>query len=188
VSDIGQSAVEEPVDGDETDEEVEELIDDLEDLEETAPSHEHRQAIRQAIGALNRVTHGRLFGLDDLAQQITGGFILSAPFVVTEEVWSLAAGMNRIQWVITVFIVFGVGYATLYGADHDRDPDQERSILGVPFRYISLLLISYLSVTILAFLLGAPETFEATGFTTAKAISVGAIFSVVGAATADSVF
>jgi uncharacterized membrane protein len=167
---------------------VEELVDDLEDLEKTAESHTERHVIRQTIDTLNRLTHGRIFGLDDLSQQITGGFILSAPFVVTEEVWSLADGMNRVQWAITVVMVFAIGYGTLYGADNDRDPGEERSVVGVPYRYISLILISYLSVSILAFVLGAPETFEAVRSTTAKAISVGAIFSVVGAATADSVF
>jgi len=41
-------------------------------------------------------------------------------------------------------------------------------------------------VAILAFVLSAPTTFDATDATTIRAISIGAIFSVVGAATADS--
>ena len=170
------------------DDDLDELLDDLEELEETSDSHQERHVLRQTIGVLDRLTRGRIFGLDDIAQQIVGGFILSGAFVVTEEVWSLADGMNRLQWAITVVIVLGVGYATLYGANSDRSPRQERGIVGVPYRYLSLIVVSYLSVTILAFVLGAPETFEATELTTAKAISVGAIFSVVGAATADSVF
>ncbi|MFB6133856.1 MAG: DUF2391 domain-containing protein, partial [Halanaeroarchaeum sp.] len=49
------------------------------------------------------------------------------------------------------------------------------------------------SVAILAFAFTAPRTFldgttAHVAATTLKAISVGAIFSVVGAATADSVF
>jgi len=63
------------------------------------------------------------------------------------------------------------------------------------------MLVSYGSVTILAVAFTAPTTFlvgegsvlgDPTTLelaeTTAKAITVGAIFSVVGAATADSVF
>ncbi|MEF8936507.1 MAG: DUF2391 domain-containing protein [Halovenus sp.] len=127
----------------------------------------------------------RVFGLDDLVQQIVGGIGLSAPFVVTEEVWSLAAS---IQWIITVVMVVIIGYGALYRADDERDARWEESIAGLPLRFISLLLVSYLSVAMLAVLFDAPTTFGATPPTTAKAISIGAIFSVVGAATADSLF
>jgi uncharacterized membrane protein len=64
----------------------------------------------------------------------------------------------------------------------------ERSIARIPLRFISLLIVSYTSVTILAFVFDAPDAFDATWFTTFKAICIGAIFSVVGAATADSLF
>ncbi|MHB9285928.1 DUF2391 family protein [Halobacteriales archaeon Cl-PHB] len=129
-----------------------------------------------------------MFGVDDLAQQIVGGFVLSAPFVVTEEVWSLAAGMSWLQGAITVTMVLAIGYGTLYRADHDRDPDQEESIAGLPVRFVSLVAVAYLSVTTLALVFAAPTTFEASRATTVRAISIGAIFSVVGAATADSLF
>ncbi|WP_255767759.1 DUF2391 family protein [Haladaptatus halobius] len=125
--------------------------------------------------------------MDDVAQQIVGGFILSAPFVVTEEVWTLAASMNGLQTAITIFMVLAIGYGTLYRAE-DREADTERAIAGVPLRFLSLLIISYTSVIILAFVFDAPATFGATPFTTFKAICIGAIFSVVGAATADSLF
>jgi uncharacterized membrane protein len=167
---------------------IEELIDDLEDLEESADSPEERRLIRRTIRQVKALSARRIFGLDDLAQQIVGGFILSAPFVVTEEVWNLAAAMNWLQWVITVFMVFAIGYGTLYRADDDRDAEREESIGGLPLRFVSLVLISYLSVTILAFVFDAPETFGAAPTTTVKAVSIGAIFSVVGAATADSLF
>ncbi|MFC6989458.1 DUF2391 family protein [Haloplanus sp. GCM10025708] len=128
------------------------------------------------------------FGVSDVAQQIVGGFLLSAPFVVTEEVWLLAASMNWIRTAITVFIVFAIGYGTLYRADADRDPDAEAEVGGIPLRFVSLVVISYASVTTLAFVFAAPGTFGATPATTAKAISIGSMFSVIGAATADSVF
>ena len=167
-------------------EDVEELIDDLEELEETADSMDERRVIRETIQTLNRLTGGRIFGLDDVAQQIVGGFLLSAPFVVTEEVWSLAAEMSWLQWGVTVVMVFLIGYGTLYRADHDRDVDREESIGGLPLRFVSLILIAYFSVATLAFVLSAPATFDATDASTVRAISIGAIFSVVGAATADS--
>jgi uncharacterized membrane protein len=50
------------------------------------------------------------------------------------------------------------------------------------------MLVSFGSVVVLAFSFAAPEAFGADAFQTAKAVSIGAIFAVVGAATADSVF
>ncbi|MDS0296061.1 DUF2391 family protein [Halogeometricum luteum] len=145
----------------------------------------------------------RRFALADTAQQVVGGFLLAGPFVVTEEVWSLARSMSAVQGALTAVIVLVVGYGALYKAD-DRDPDREKDVLGVPIRFVSLILVSYLSVFILALAFDAPGTFledmaasDGTTFlgfqremlaTTLKATSIGAVFSVIGAATADTVF
>ena len=136
------------------------------------------------------------FRIADSAQQAVGGFLLAGPFVVTEEVWVLAAGMNGTQGALTAGLVALIGYAALYRADTDRDPEVETEIAGIPARFVSLMVVAFGSVTLLAVLFDAPDTFliqqgvtgtELVG-TTAKAVSVGAVFSVVGAATADSVF
>jgi uncharacterized membrane protein len=169
-------------------EEIEDIVDDLEELEERSASHEERRVLRRTIQTLDRISGGRIFGVDDLAQQIVGGFVLSAPFVVTEEVWTLAGGMSWFHGGVTVLMVLLVGYGTLYGADHDRDPDREASVAGVPLRYVSLLFVSYLSVTILAVVFDAPTTFGSSTETTLRAVSIGSIFAVIGAATADSLF
>ncbi|ACM58308.1 membrane protein [Halorubrum lacusprofundi] len=136
------------------------------------------------------------FRIADSAQQAVGGFLLAGPFVVTEEVWVLAAGMNVGQGALTAGLVALIGYAALYRADTDRDPDVEKEIAGIPARFVSLMIVAFGSVTLLALLFDAPGTFlieeGVVGVelwtTTFKAISVGAVFSVVGAATADSVF
>ncbi|WP_227353042.1 DUF2391 family protein [Haladaptatus salinisoli] len=139
------------------------------------------------------------FALADTAQQIVGGFLLAGPFVVTEEVWRLAENMTAFHALMTVGIVFAIGYSALYKADHERDPDREAEVAGVPARFISLMIVSFGSVALLAVVFTAPETFyndslldgptSGRVLTNAlKAISVGSIFSVVGAATADSVF
>jgi uncharacterized membrane protein len=136
------------------------------------------------------------FRIADSAQQSVGGFLLAGPFVVTGEVWVLAAGMNWLQGALTAGIVGLIGYAALYRADTDRDPEVEKEIAGIPARFVSLMIVAFGSVALLAVLFDAPDTFliqeGVTGIelwgTTAKAVSVGAVFSVVGAATADSVF
>lgn len=144
---------------------------------------------------IRRPHRSRQFRPTDSAQQVVGGFLFAGPFVVTEEVWVLAENMAVFNVVATVSVVFAIGYATLYKTDPERDSESEPGIGGIPIRFISLMLVSFGSVTILALLFSAPETFlsATTGSTervqtTAKAVSVGSIFSVVGAATADSLF
>lgn len=149
---------------------------------------------------------GRRYAISDTAQQIVGGFLLAGPFVVTEEVWDLARAMSGAQALLTVVIVFSVGYGALYKADDDRDPDREDDVAGIPVRFISLILVSYLSVFLLAVSFNAPGTFlgdlvtegsyAALGVSlewdvisvTLKAVSIGSVFSVIGAATADTLF
>jgi uncharacterized membrane protein len=134
------------------------------------------------------------FQVTDIAQQVVGGFLLAGPFVVTEEVWTLAIEMGWLHGLATIALAVAIGYGALYGADADRDPDDERDVVGVPIRFVSLMSVAFGSVTILALVFGAPATFladlpamERLGVTV-RAISVGAIFGVVGAAAADSVY
>jgi uncharacterized membrane protein len=135
------------------------------------------------------------YRLADTAQQVVGGFLLAGAFVVTEEVWVLAGNMALPQVGLTVVLVLAIGYGALYQAD-DRDPDREAELGGVPVRFLSLIAVAYLSVLLLALAFGAPTTFLGAStdsgaelaYVTFKATSVGAVFSVVGAATADSVF
>ena len=139
----------------------------------------------------------RRFKLADTAQQIVGGFLLAGPFVVTDEVWWLASTMSDAQGAFVFLIVLAVGYGALYKAD-ERDPDREPEVGGVPSRYVSLILVAYLSVLLLAVAFNSPWTFipehveTVTTSTliavTLRAASVSAVFSVIGAATADSVF
>lgn len=132
--------------------------------------------------------------LADTAQQIVGGFLLSGPFVVTEEVWLLARNMTIFHSLFLVAAVMVIGYVGLYEADNDRDPDREAAIAGIPVRFISVLIVSFGSVGTLAFSITAPDLFlsdlDAANqlFVTFQAVGVAAIFSVVGAVTTDSLF
>ncbi|MFB6076940.1 MAG: DUF2391 family protein [Candidatus Nanohaloarchaea archaeon] len=131
------------------------------------------------------------YRIADTAQQIVGGFLLAGPFVVTEEVWQLAAGMSVLQTLAAVGVILAIGYGALYRADRGRDVADEKSepsFIGVPVRYISLVVVSYTAVTVLALVFGAPETFGAGIATTFRAITIATIFAVIGAATADSLF
>jgi uncharacterized membrane protein len=132
--------------------------------------------------------------LADTAQQIVGGFLLAGPFVVTQEVWRLAQNMTAVHSVILVGAVMAIGYGGLYGADNDRNPRREAAIAGIPVRFISVMIVAYGSVGGLAFAITAPDVFlsdldPATRLAvTGRALSVAAVFSVVGAVTTDSLF
>jgi uncharacterized membrane protein len=132
--------------------------------------------------------------LADTAQQIVGGFLLAGPFVVTEEVWMLARNMTIFHSLFIAGIVLAIGYGGLYGADNDRDPTREAAIAGVPVRFISVILVAFGSVAILAYAFTAPDHFLGDLSAadrlqvTLRAISVGSLFSVVGAVTTDSIF
>jgi len=132
--------------------------------------------------------------LADTAQQIVGGFLLSGPFVVTEEVWMLARNMTVFHSLFLVGAVMAIGYGGLYGADSDRDPRREAAFLGVPVRFLSVLVVAFGSVATLAFAITAPDLFlddlapSVRLYVTLQVISVASIFSVVGAVTTDSLF
>ena len=97
--------------------------------------------------------------LADTAQQIIGGFLLAGPFVVTQEVWSLARNITPLHSVVLIGAVMTIGYGGLYGADNNRDPRREAAIVGVPVRFISVLLVAFGSVGALAVVLSALAVF-----------------------------
>ncbi|MFW6320811.1 MAG: DUF2391 family protein [Halohasta sp.] len=132
--------------------------------------------------------------LADTAQQIVGGFLLSGPFVVTQEVWTLARNMTVYHSLVLVCAVMVIGYGGLYGADNDRDPKREAAVLGIPVRFISVVMVAFGSVALLAVSITAPDVFlddlavAERFYVASRAMSVAAIFSVVGAVTTDSLF
>ena len=132
--------------------------------------------------------------LADTAQQIVGGFLLAGPFVVTQEVWMLARNMTIFHSLFLVGIIMSIGYGGLYGADNDRDPRTEAAFIGIPVRFVSVVLVAFGSVAILAFAVTAPNQFLGDLppvdrlAVTFRAISVGSLFSMVGAVTTDSIF
>lgn len=134
------------------------------------------------------------FDIDDVAQQAVGGLLVGGPFIVTEEVWTIAEQMSIYNILSTLAIVLITGYGILYVAVL-RDPEVEATVIGiVPLRLISLVLIAYLSGIIVAFSIGAPDVFtESNNITeiawiTFKASTTVSVFTVIGAGTVDSVF
>ncbi|MHA2503670.1 MAG: DUF2391 family protein [Candidatus Kariarchaeaceae archaeon] len=128
------------------------------------------------------------FRLADTAQQMVGAIILSGPFIVTEEVWRIAFNMNWIQFFLVLAIGGSIGYFALFKADKTRDATTEQNVAGVPVRFISLLAVAYFSVLLIILVIGAHTTFLADFETLLHTLGICGLFSIVGAATADSVF
>jgi uncharacterized membrane protein len=126
------------------------------------------------------------FGGDDLLQQAVGSIILISPFIFTEEVWRIAQNMSGYNATIALLFTFLIGHGVLYTAKRDRDWERERQILGVTWRYISLMTVAFGTVGLMIFISSARETFAAGLWQTFKVISIISIFSVIGAAVTDS--
>ena len=126
------------------------------------------------------------FGTDDFLQQIVGSVILISPFIFTEEVWRIADNMTAYNTSVSLLMTFLFGHGVLYTAKKSRDWEEERQTLGITWRYISLMTVAFGTVFVMIFITAARETFSAGLWQTLKAVSVISIFSVIGAATTDS--
>lgn len=131
---------------------------------------------------------GSRFKVADSFQQMIGGILLAGPFVVEGGVWEMAATMQSYQAGFLAFLVLLIGWAALYKADKDRNIQKEVKIFKIPVRYLSLITVSYLAVVFLVIILAGQATYQASLIQTAKLVSIASVFSVIGAATADSVF
>ncbi len=142
--------------------------------------------VRGKINGLRSRIAPERFGRKDIAQQITGAFLLSAPFTVTEEVWMLASHLTPLRILFLVGITFMVSTLILYYSKYQRIEVEEVSEhIPIPRRLLSLFVISYGVAFLMLWTLGVigveiTDTVWATKLT----IFVG-FFSSVGAAAAD---
>lgn len=126
------------------------------------------------------------FGPDDFFQQIIGSSILIAPFLFTEEVWSIARNTSITQSLLSIVFTAVLGYGILYIEKHERNFEEERHILGIRLRYISLMTVSFGAIIIFLSITATAETLGSGPLNTFKVISMISIFAVIGAATADN--
>lgn len=135
---------------------------------------------------LDKISSGYPFGRDDVVQQALGSSILTAPFLFTEEVWTLASNISSLQASLLAGFALALGHGVLYVASGERDWGAERKFLGITWRYISLMAVSFGTIAGLIALTSPVETFGATLPQTLKTVAMVSVFSVVGAATADN--
>ena len=136
-------------------------------------------------GLKSRIRPDR-FGWKDIAQQLSGAFILSAPFTVTEEVWRLAYDLTPIRMAFLVFITFLAATMILYYSKYQKLAMEEVSeYIPIPRRLVSLFMISYGVAFIMLWTFGVIGVEITDTIWSFKLVLFVGFFSSVGAAAAD---
>ena len=124
------------------------------------------------------------FHFDDLAQQIVGAMILSAPLAVTQEVWRLAQQLDIARVLVLVGIALLFDILLIYFTKY-QVVKEEKILSFIPTRLFSLVLVSYVTAAIMLCVFGVIGN-EVTDLSWALrlVIFVG-LFANIGAGTAD---
>lgn len=126
------------------------------------------------------------FGWDDVAQQIIGACLFSAPFAVTEEVWRLALNLSPLRAVFIMGVTVLVSSLIFYYTKFQKLAMETEEIgpIKLPRRLMSLLFISYSAAFIILWMFGIIGQITDIVWIIKLVIFVS-FFSSIGAATAD---
>jgi len=126
------------------------------------------------------------FAFDDLAQQIVGATIVSAPFVVTEEVWRLASELDFVRVLLIILITITFDILLFYYTKYQKI--KETTKIGpiiLPVRIISLLGVTYVTSAIMLTIFGVLGGHVTSALWAAKLVVLVGLFANIGAGTAD---
>jgi uncharacterized membrane protein len=169
-------------DTEELQEDVEEIKVDVDEIKEDVDKIISKQ--NSLIKKLKDKITPDKFSFDDLAQQIVGAVVLSAPLAVTEEVWSLSSNLNitRLILIILITLIFDILliYFTKYQA-----VENESLFNIIPTRLVSLLLVSYLIATLILTLFGVIGGEVNSLSSSINLIIFIGLFANIGAGAAD---
>lgn len=168
----------------ETGEDVEEIKEDIEEIKEDIGTITKTISKRKNI--FSRMATSVLpdkFAFKDIAQQIVGATILSAPFAVSEEVWNLARNLDQLHIIalISITILFDVllFYYTKYNGT------ESKKTLYFPLRIISLITVTYVTSAVVLAVFGVIGGHITDPFWAMKLIVMVGLFANIGAGTAD---
>jgi uncharacterized membrane protein len=122
------------------------------------------------------------FATKDIAQQIVGATILSAPFAVSEEVWNLAKGLDIVH-IISLVIVTIFFDVLLF--NYTKYQNLERKKLMLPLRIISLIIVTYVTSAVVLSVFGVIGGQIQDPFWAMRLIVMVGLFANIGASTAD---
>lgn len=170
---------------DETGEDVEEIKEDIENIKEDIGALS--KTMLKGKNIVSKVATTVLpdkFAFKDIAQQIVGATILSAPFVVTEEVWNLARNLDlgHIIALIAITLIFDIllFYYTKY-----QKIEGKRFLNVFPIRIFSIIIVTYSTSFIILTVLGVIGGRILETIWAAKLVVLVGLFANIGAGTAD---
>jgi uncharacterized membrane protein len=122
------------------------------------------------------------FAFKDIAQQVVGATILSAPFAVTEEVWNLARNLDLIHIIFLIFITILFDVLLFNYTKYQNLGDKK---LMLPLRITSLIFVTYVTSGIVLTVFGViGGQIQDTSWAMKLIVMVG-LFANIGAGTAD---
>jgi len=124
------------------------------------------------------------FELQDLAQQVVGAFIFSAPFAVTEEVWNLANALTPFRFVMIICLTVFISALIFYYTKFQKVAMENISNFHIPKRLLSLFIVSYSAAFLVLWMFGVIGQVTDPYWITKLVVFVG-FFSSLGAAAAD---
>jgi|GEM_PF-5317052 len=128
--------------------------------------------LRRGIAASGKFT------VHDIAQQVIGAIMLSAPFVVTQEVWELARLLDPFRLIALFLLTVFVGISILRYTKTQETKDLLK-------RMTSLIIISYSFSFFVLYTVGIIGNVITDTEWAFKLVVLVSLFSSIGAATAD---
>ncbi len=124
------------------------------------------------------------FNFDDLAQQIVGAFLFSAPFAVTEEVWNLANSLTLERIIFIFFFTVFISTMIIFYTKFQKVAKETIGHTSIPKRLVSIILVSYFSVTLLLWMFGVIGHIT-DSFWIIKLVVFISFFASIGASALD---
>jgi uncharacterized membrane protein len=169
---------------DETGEDVEDIKEDIEDIKQDIGAL--RKTYTKGKQIVSRVATSVLpskFASKDIAQQIVGATILSAPFSVTEEVWNLANNLDAMHIIALISVTILFDILLFYYAKYQQL--EEKKFILFPKRILSLIIVTYATSAIVLTVFGVIGGHIQDPVWAAKLVVMVGLFANIGASTAD---
>lgn len=168
---------------DETGEDVEEIKENIEDIKEDIGTlHKAMFKGKQLFSRVATKVIPDRFAFKDIAQQIVGATILSAPFAVTEEVWNLANNLSGINIAALFFITIAFDIL-MFNYTKYQNYGNKRLMLFM--RISSLMVVTYVTSFIVLSVFGVIGGQIQDPIWAMKLIVMVGLFANIGASTAD---
>jgi len=168
---------------------VDDIKEDVDDISETVDDikDDVDELIKKQKSILNKLKFKLKpdkFAFDDIAQQIVGAMIISAPLAVTAEVWMLANSLDLIKIILIIGVTLLFDILLIYYTKY-QSVEKENVLKFIPLRLVSLLVISYLTSGLILFLFGVIGGQVNSTLWAAKLILFVGLFANIGAGAAD---